>query len=66
MAEYEIPELRNIPIIPKVEVGTMAHIKSFMAKAPLQTALGFPGELVDDWEEKLLDKMDDLRDRAHV
>ena len=63
MAEYEIPELRNIPIIPKVEVGTMAHIKSFMAKESMQTALGFPGELVDDWEEKLLDKMDDLRGR---
>jgi len=63
VAEYEIPELRNIPIIPKVEVGTMAHIKSFMAKESMQTALGFPGELVDDWEEKLLDKMDDLRGR---
>ena len=61
MAEYEIPELRDIPIIPKVKEGTMAHSSPFIAKEPLQVALGYPGELVDNWEEKALDKMDDLR-----
>ena len=63
MAEYEIPELREIPIIPKIKEGVMAHSSPFMAKEPIQTAIGFPGELVDNWEEKLLDKMDDLRGR---
>ena len=60
MAEYEIPELREIPIVPKVKPGTMAHSSPFIAKENLQTALGYPGELVDNWEGKLLDKMDDF------
>jgi Fe-S oxidoreductase len=38
----------------------MAHSKPFVAKPEHQEQLGFPGELVDDWKERALDKMGEL------
>jgi Fe-S oxidoreductase len=62
--EFEVPELQEYVDVPKVEEGTAAHIKSFVVTAPEHnTDLGFPGELVDDWHEKALEKLDDLRGR---
>ena len=58
--EFDIPKLKDIPIIPAVEPGTMAHSKPFVAKPEHQQPLGFPGELVDDWKDKALDKMGEL------
>ena len=50
MATFETPALREYPVIPLVHAGTMAHSKPFVAKPVHQTPLGFPGELVADWE----------------
>ena len=41
----------------------MAHSKPFVAQAPIQEALGFPGELVEDWHDKAIAKMGDLLDK---
>jgi len=60
-ADFETPELQEYTVVPKLEEGTMAHSSPFIAKEKLQTPLGFPGELVDNWEEKVITKMDDLR-----
>ncbi|RMG28046.1 MAG: (Fe-S)-binding protein [Gammaproteobacteria bacterium] len=38
----------------------MAHSKPFVAKEEFQKPLGYPGELVDNWQEAALDKMKDL------
>jgi len=59
-ADFEVPELQEYPEIPALVEGTMAHSKPFTAKPEFQAELGFPGELVDGWEQTALDKMGDL------
>ena len=59
-AAFETPKLKGYPVIPLVAVGAMAHSKPFVAAAPIQTAIGFPGELVEDWQPKAIAKMGEL------
>ena len=63
MADFEVPELEEIPVVPHIKEGAMAHSQPYIAKEQFQGPLGFPGELVDNWEEKVYEKMDDLRKR---
>ncbi|MDH5766933.1 MAG: (Fe-S)-binding protein, partial [Gammaproteobacteria bacterium] len=63
MADFETPELQEYTVVPKLKEGTMAHSKPFIAKEKFQEPLGYPGELVDNWEEKVITKMDDLRSK---
>ena len=65
MADFEIPELKEFPVIPKIQEGTMAHSKPFVAKEEFQEALGFPGELVDNWQQVAIDKMGEFLIRLH-
>jgi Fe-S oxidoreductase len=58
--EFQVPELKEIPEIPAVQVGTMAHSSPYVASSDHQEALGYPGELVDDWENKAVAKLGDL------
>ena len=51
MANFETPALRPYPIIPKLKEGVMAHSKPFVAKEQFQKPLGFPGGLVDNWQD---------------
>ena len=60
MADFETPELKEYPVIPKIQVGTMAHSKPFVAKEQFQEPLGFPGKLVDNWQQVAYDKMEEL------
>ncbi len=60
MADFETPEMKEYPEIPHIQVGTMAHSKPFVAKEEFQEALGFPGELVDNWQQVAYDKMEEL------
>ena len=63
-AKFDTPELQEFVDVPEVVEGTMAHIKSFVVTKPEHnTDLGFPGELVENWHEKTLEKLDDLRSR---
>ena len=59
-AEFDIPVITNIPRTPAIEVDAMVHSQPFVAKPDHQEPLGFPGELVDNWEEKAIDKMGEL------
>ena len=59
--KFDTPQLREYPIIPKLKKGIMSHSKPFIAKEPHQEPLGFPGELVDDWENVAIKKMADLQ-----
>ena len=60
MANFETPVLREYPVIPLVQVGTMAHSRPYVAKPEIQKPLGFPGELVPDWENVAVQKMGSL------
>jgi Fe-S oxidoreductase len=60
VADFETPELKEYPVIPNIQEGVMAHSKPFIAKEPHQEPLGFPGELVENWEQVALDKMEEL------
>tara|TARA_Y100000768_G_scaffold115011_1_gene84859 strand:+ start:257 stop:1804 length:1548 start_codon:yes stop_codon:yes gene_type:complete len=60
-SKFDTPQLREYPIIPKLKRGVMSHSKPFIAKEPHQEPLGFPGELVDDWENVAIKKMADLQ-----
>ncbi len=60
MADFDIPELKEFPVVPHIQEGTMAHSKPFVSKEQFQEPLGFPGELVDNWQEVAYDKMEEL------
>ena len=57
---FETPEVRTFPVIPKLEDSATSHLAPFKSKEEFQTSLGYPGELVDNWQEKAIDKMGDL------
>ena len=63
MADFEVPELREFPVIPKLKEGAMKGSGPFVSRAPFQEPLGYPDELVENWQEKALEKLDDLRGR---
>ena len=60
MADFDIPELKEYPVVPNIQEGTMAHSKPFVSKQEYQEPLGFPGELVDNWQEVAYNKMEEL------
>jgi len=61
VADFQTPEFREYPAVPnKLVADATAHLSPFIAKPEHQTQLGFPGELVDNWEEKAIDKMGEL------
>tara|TARA_B100002019_G_scaffold110321_1_gene94883 strand:- start:15603 stop:17141 length:1539 start_codon:yes stop_codon:yes gene_type:complete len=65
MAEnkFDTPEYREYRIIPKLKDGVMKHSKPFVSKEQFQTPLGYPGELVDNWQEKAINKMGELQSK---
>ncbi len=62
-AEFDTPVLNEYPVIPRLEKDVMKHSQPFVAKAEFQEKLGFPGELVDDWQQVAIDKMGELKDK---
>ena len=60
MADFETPELKDYVEIPLPQIGVMKGDGPFIAKPDHQEPLGFPGELVDDWENVAVKKMADL------
>jgi len=60
MADFKVPALREYPVIPVLVEDTMAHSKPFVAKPAHQEGVGFPGELVEGWENKAVAKIGDL------
>ena len=60
MADFDTPEYRKYRDIPKLNEGIMEGSGPFIAKPAHQEPLGFPGELVENWEEVAKAKMGDL------
>ncbi|MHB1677689.1 MAG: sulfate reduction electron transfer complex DsrMKJOP subunit DsrK [Sulfuriferula sp.] len=63
VAQFETPKLKKYPVIPILHEGATAGVKSFIAPAPIQEALGFPGELVENWQAVAITKMGELLDK---
>jgi len=59
-AEITAPPYRVIPIIPALKPGAMEGLKPFVANDKIQEALGFPGQLVEDWHDRAIAKMGEL------
>ena len=60
---FDVPPLTEYPVAPVLETDAMAKSRPFVAAAPIQEALGFPGALVDDWHDKAIAKMGELLDK---
>ena len=60
MADFEIPEIQEDVPVPKIKPDVMKWKGPFVAKPDHQAALGFPEELVDNWQEKAIDRMGEL------
>ncbi len=58
--DFDVPELAEFTESPPIVEGAMAHSAPFVAAPEHQEALGYPGELVDGWHDKAIDKMGDL------
>ncbi len=56
-ASQDLPDPLEIP---DLAPGAMAASKPFPASPDHQAAIGFPGELVDDWKERAIDKLGEL------
>ena len=61
MANFTTPELPEIPVIPHIQPGVMSHLAPHMAKPQFQEELGYPGELVDNWQQKAIEKLGELK-----
>ena len=59
-ANFETPEFRPYPVIPIIKNDIMRGKGPYLAKPDMQRDLGFPEELVDNWQEVALKKMGDL------
>ena len=62
--KFDTPKLdRPWPVVPLVAEGAMAHSKFYVASPQIQGAVGFPGELIEGWEQRAVDKMGELLGR---
>jgi len=59
-ANFETPAFRPYPVIPILQPDIMKGDGPFVAKPQMQEALGYPGELIDNWQEVAIAKMGDL------
>jgi len=66
MADFETPALREYPVIPLVAADAMAHSKPYVAKPEIQAPLGFPGELVEGWEQNAVTKLGELVSKSRA
>lgn len=60
MADFNVPEMKEYPVIPILQNDVMAHSKPYVAKEEFQQQLNFPGELVENWEQVAIDELGNL------
>jgi Fe-S oxidoreductase len=60
MADFETPAVKEYLEVPRLREGVMAHSKPFVAAPQHQQPLGYPGELVADWQQVAIAKMGEL------
>lgn len=62
-AEFDTPAFRPYLENPAIKEGAMAHSQPYVASPEHQADLGFPGELVEDWEQKAVAKLGELLEK---
>ena len=60
MSDITAPAYRTIPIIPALKPGAMEGKGPFVASEKINEAIGFPGQLVEDWHDRVIAKMGDM------
>ncbi len=65
-AKFETPALKEYLEIPHTRPGAMAESKAYVAKPEHNTPLGFPGQLVENWEQKAVMKLGELVSRSRA
>jgi len=60
MGDYKVPEMSEFTEIPALQDGAMSHSHPYVAAPEYQEALGFPGELVEDWHDRAIDRFGEL------
>ncbi len=58
--DFKVPAVEEYLKTPELQPGAMAKSAPFKAAPRHQEALGFPGELVEDWERRAVAKLADL------
>ncbi|MCL6472196.1 MAG: (Fe-S)-binding protein [Firmicutes bacterium] len=58
-----VPKLTGKIKTPKIVTGAASHYKCHVAKPEVQEKLGFPGELVDNWQEAAIRRMGELLEK---
>ena len=66
MADYDTIKINTLFEIPVLNEGVMKESSPFVAAPAHQEALGFPGELVDDWQTKAIEKFGELLDKSRA
>ncbi|MGD9021246.1 MAG: (Fe-S)-binding protein [Lysobacterales bacterium] len=66
MADYDTLTINPLFEIPALEKGAMGHSSPYVAAPEHQEALGFPGELVDDWQQKAIEKFGELLKKSRA
>jgi Fe-S oxidoreductase len=59
-AKFETPALKEYLEIPHIHPGAMAESKPYVAKPENNTPLGFPGALVEGWEQKAVARLGEI------
>ena len=66
MADYDTIKINTLFEIPVLNQGVMKDSSPYVASPEHQEALGFPGELVDDWQARAIEKFGELLDRSRA
>jgi Fe-S oxidoreductase len=61
--DTQIPRLDDPLQVPCIKPGSMDGLQPFLAGPEHQEKLGFPGELVPDWKERTLAKMQEMAEK---
>ncbi|SMH44024.1 sulfate reduction electron transfer complex DsrMKJOP subunit DsrK [Maritimibacter sp. HL-12] len=61
--DTQIPKLDDPLQVPCIKPGSMDGLQPFLAGPEHQEKLGFPGELVPDWKERTLAKMQEMAEK---
>jgi Fe-S oxidoreductase len=60
---FEVPVLRPYPTVPAIKADVMKGDGPFIAKPEFQKTLGYPGELVENWQEVAIAKLGELLEK---
>jgi len=66
MAEQDVIPINTLFEIPRLNPGVMKGSSPYEAAPEHNRALGFPGELVDDWQAKAIEKFGELLKRSRA